>query len=319
LFAAQPKQNAHDLDGTCGFAKIELFHDIAFRRVLNTQPWARLQVLEPNLLPWNIGQNMLDVNAHIIITDRFLFNHRFGHFWANHYANDGEADEGKGKGKGKGEAESDEDAGSVTFPGNLQKVLALCRKHNRMEYGDMLHQLRMQLGCGLLTYQEWAYVNSKIADAISGDGVEVTAHSFQGSHTYHNSSGHGVHCRSPFCMIWESTVDNGLRKVCHKNFLETSSNIDHCTCSPGRSIPCVVCARETPESIRRTFLDRFNRSQPTRNATDGKPMNRFGRCPFPHCRREEAIISKLSDYFDSTIQPLVKHMNISHGMDMKLS
>jgi hypothetical protein len=89
LFAARPKQNSHDLDGTCVFARIGLFHDIAFRRFLNTQTSVRLRVLEPNLLPWDVWQSMLEVNAHIITKDHFLFNHRFGHFWANHYANDG--------------------------------------------------------------------------------------------------------------------------------------------------------------------------------------------------------------------------------------
>jgi hypothetical protein len=101
LFAAHLKQNSHSLEAPCVFARIELSHDIAFRRFLNTQTWVHLRVSEPNLLPSDVGQSMLGVNAHIIPNDHFPFDHCFGRFWANHCANDRGADKGKGKGKGK--------------------------------------------------------------------------------------------------------------------------------------------------------------------------------------------------------------------------
>jgi hypothetical protein len=225
----------------------------------------------------------------------------------------------KGEGKRKGKAGSDEDAGSVMFSGNMQKFLALCRKHNRMEYGDMPHQLLMQLGCGLFTYQEWAYVNSKLVDEISGDGVAVSGHSFQGSHTCHNGCSDNVHCRNPFCMVWESTVDNGFRKVCQNNFLDASCNNDLCTCGPSLSFPCVNRTQQTHDVIRTTFLDPFNSLRQKRNVTNDTLVYPFGRYPFPDFRQEKVIVSKLSDCFDGTIHPLMKHMNISHGMNMRLS
>jgi hypothetical protein len=47
---AQPKISVDALEDVCVFARIGLFHDMTFRKWLNTQTYMRLHVLEPRLL-----------------------------------------------------------------------------------------------------------------------------------------------------------------------------------------------------------------------------------------------------------------------------
>jgi hypothetical protein len=153
---------------------------------------------------------MLEVNAHIITKDHFLFKYCHGPFWSKDHDKDHERDgkSGKGKGKGKEKAGNGEGKGKAGngksgkefFSGHRQKILTLCRKHNRMEYGDTNITLLMQLGCGFFTYQEWAHVIPKLHDEISGDGGSIAGHTYQGSHLCHNGRSNGAFCSNIFCL-----------------------------------------------------------------------------------------------------------------------
>jgi hypothetical protein len=81
LFAAQPRIAVDTLEDVYVFARIELFHDMTFRKRLNIQTYLRLRVMEPRLLPWDIGQSMLEINAHLLIEDHLFFKQCYGAFW----------------------------------------------------------------------------------------------------------------------------------------------------------------------------------------------------------------------------------------------
>jgi hypothetical protein len=141
---------------------------------------------------------------------------------------EGQREEKAGNGEGKGKAGNGK-SGKESFSSHRQKILTLCRKHNRMGYGDTNITLLLQLGCGFFTYQEWAHVIPKLHDEISGDGGSVAGHTYQGSHLCHNGRSNVAFCSNIFCIIWESTVDSRSRKICYNNFLDGS---DRCVCAP---------------------------------------------------------------------------------------
>jgi hypothetical protein len=84
---------------------------------------------------------------------------------------------GKGEGKGKAMGEND----TRMSDARTQMTKALCRKHNRMEYACISIQLPMQLGCGVLTYEQWVRVISRLYDGISSsssddDNAKIVGH-----------------------------------------------------------------------------------------------------------------------------------------------
>jgi hypothetical protein len=130
-------------------------------------------------------------------------------------------------------------------------------------------------------------------------------------------------CPFPDCryesvsMIWDSSMDSGNRKMCHHHFLDDNGD-DRCTCPPGISFPCVNRTQQTQDVVRKTFLDHFYALLTERDDKQ-KRTNQLGRCPFPDCRYESFIVSKLSDCFGGAAKSLVKHMEVLHDMDRALS
>jgi hypothetical protein len=234
LFVAQPKIRVDDLENSCVFAGIELFHDMTFRKWLNTQTYMRLHAVEPRLLPCGIDQSMPEINAHLLTEDHFFFKQCHGVFWAKDYEKSCKADHktpGKGKASGKG-------SGKATDPKPVcrqyESIKALCRKHDRMEYSDISIQLLMQLGCGFFIYEQWIHVISRLFDKISSsddDDTAVIGHNVQGGHLCHNGKHDSFNCRNVFCMVWDSVMDNNSRRICHSQFLANGNAT--CVCIPG--------------------------------------------------------------------------------------
>jgi hypothetical protein len=62
----------------CLFPKIEFCHDETARRKLLTIVWSRYRINHPGMLPWDLGQHMLDVNP--LLDDHVLFTKCHGAF-----------------------------------------------------------------------------------------------------------------------------------------------------------------------------------------------------------------------------------------------
>jgi hypothetical protein len=166
----------------------------------------------------------------------------------------------------------------------------------------------------------------------SVNGTKLSGYCYEGSHLCHKSVRTGIHCRSIFCMIWESCINNGRRKHCHERFTKLQEQSEdggesedgedgrapemECACVPGITIPCKARAHETRETVRNAAIDTFKAVQREPHPeTNGKRANRYGRCPFPDCRREiVTTIYSLDDRFtDAHLGALVRHMNREHG------
>jgi hypothetical protein len=90
LFAGQKKDKSKP--SPCNLAMIEFFHDYHTKRLLHTETWGRMEVLEPDLLPCrNLEENLLDVNAHLLDKDHFVCTHCYGEFSARKYLTDAKA------------------------------------------------------------------------------------------------------------------------------------------------------------------------------------------------------------------------------------
>jgi hypothetical protein len=154
----------------------------------------------------------------------------------------------------------------------------------------------------------------------------VSGNCYEGGHLCHNGVRSGIHCRSIFCMIRESCINNGLRKHCHEKFTKLQEQSEdgedgdtpemECVCIPGTAIPCKAHAHETKDTVRNTAIDTFKAVQSEPHAEiKNKRANKYGRCPFPGCGIElVTTISSLADCLsDTTVRALVRHMNKMHG------
>jgi hypothetical protein len=69
----------------CASARIEFFDDETARRLLQTETYGRLRVLDPKRLkPWPLGGTIFDTNPHID-KDHFMATHCHGPFWVRNY------------------------------------------------------------------------------------------------------------------------------------------------------------------------------------------------------------------------------------------
>jgi hypothetical protein len=272
-------------ESVCNFAKIEFFHDETARRKLLTIVWSCYRIIHPGLIPWDLGQHMLDVNP--LDDDHVLFNKCHGAFWTRDYFTDLNAGSSK-----------------------ANELYILCRKHDELEIAKHMNTiLLMQLGGGFFSQEDWAHIVTFIAEkAATAAGSAMAGDFYEGSHLCHNGVRRGIHCRNIFCMIWESCVNNPHRKPCHTKFLKlqkesngTDSEMKF-TCFPGVTIPCKARVHETKDTIRSTVLDIFGGVQNERNE-ENKRTNKYGRCPFPDCGIElVTTISSLAPYLPAVAE-----------------
>lgn len=62
-------------------SRMEMFHDEKLRKELIVQVWSHFCTIEPDLLIWKLGENMLSVNKHLLHKDHFIFRKCFGAMW----------------------------------------------------------------------------------------------------------------------------------------------------------------------------------------------------------------------------------------------
>jgi hypothetical protein len=288
-------KNKDSNKASCALARIEFFHDETARRLILTEIYSRLKVVDLELNPWPLGGTIFDTNPHID-ENHFIVNNCYGLFWVKGYEN------------------------PTVDTTSGQQGHVLCRLHGYEGVKQWSSVLLMQLGAGLIDLPEWAHSNSHMVDNASAtdSGLEVSGDGYQGSHLCHNGDpNNGVCCRNILCMKWESRKDNQARKICHSRFTEDPDDDLGCICAPGLTLPCKNRAKETGKTVRKAFTDRFKAIQSKRDPTN-KPMSRFGRYPFPDCGCEIVTISRLLDCFRiTTVKALARHMNSMHRRSVR--
>jgi hypothetical protein len=222
--------------------------------------------------------------------------------------------------------------------------------HGHYEEKSMWQPLLMQLGCNLLTKPDWINIISHIHDKVedsNGKASQATCFmvcflipssiidrawliTLLGSHKCGNGGGTTVtSCANPFCMIWESTVNNNGRKPCHSKFKELKElrEAGHdvseaaCFCVPGISHPCSNRRHyQTAEgNIKHSFKERFASMIGERRNDNGERVNQLGRCPDPDCNIELIQVLSLKDYFAvANLKKIVTNMNLAHNARMAL-
>jgi hypothetical protein len=141
---------------------MELFSDTIARTKLAFRTYTHLRVLEPKMLAWPGGEEMLTVDKEIIHEDCFMMQHCFEAFWVKNYL------------------------AEARGPLIAEQSRFLCREGGRIEmFWKISPQLMMQLGSGLFTTRkEWAYVISNLYDPADGtdgsDGSFISGHQYNG-------------------------------------------------------------------------------------------------------------------------------------------
>jgi hypothetical protein len=72
-----------DRDPACIMATMESYHFTEGRAILRTATYFRMKVIEPRLVPWPEGGNMMTTNKHILTKDHWMVQHCFDCIWVS--------------------------------------------------------------------------------------------------------------------------------------------------------------------------------------------------------------------------------------------
>jgi hypothetical protein len=306
----------------CIIAQMEFFQDEKARKMLISRTF-RMNIIDPSIKPWKLGQKITDVNPHITHRDHFLQQHCTPAWWA---------------------ARFETDPSVVT---NIEAIYRFfCREHDRFEKTRSgTHQLLMLLAMGFFSLSDWVEVCSIMNDpVVDRKGKQVKCRQYTSkpihlhylhpasanirtaSHRCGNGVGNNIKnkavCVNPFCVVFEPHGDNISRKFCHDDFAEQAANgIDasetSCFCAAGLEIPCLTGRSNlTAYDLRDQLLEHYNG---IRNEHDDKDeaTNRIGICPYPGCDFEILLPCNLKTYFkQENANKFVRHFNRKHEADL---
>jgi hypothetical protein len=314
LLAGKPIHTARN--DSCVLAQMEFFQDERARKKLITKTFSRLNIIDPSVKPWKLGQKITDVNPHILRGDHYLQKNCTPAFWNLKF-------------------ESDPDAGN----GCDANFRFFCREHNRFENTrNGTYQLLMALAMGFFGLSDWVEVCSVLNDPVKDAKghrmncgkfiskpiyhlLTLSAPTFANVHAASHKCGNGEDsndknkavCCNPFCIVFESHNDNGSRVDCHHDFAEKGINgIDasemSCFCGPGLAAPCLTGRSDlTAYDLRDQLLEHYNGIRNEHDDNDDN-TNRIGRCPYPDCNFEILKPCNLRTYFKyENINKFVTH------------
>jgi hypothetical protein len=317
LLAKKPIHTSYT--DSCILAQMEFFHNEKARNKLISRTFSRMNIIDPSIKPWKLGQKITDVNPHILHRDHYLQQNCMPTFWCYKF-------------------ETDRDVGTSS------EVIYrfFCREHDRFETTRTgTHQLLMILACGFFSLSDWVEVCAAMNDPVkdtNGTRVSCTRftskpvhlpylHSaFANTRTASHRCGNGLNtkaenkafCVNPFCVVFESHGDNCSRHHCHSDFAEKGTNgVDKsemsCFCQPGLIIPCLTGRSDlTAHDLQDQFLDHYNWIRNGHDDND-KNTNRIGRCPYLGCNFEILLPCNLNTYFkQENINKFVTHFNNMH-------
>jgi hypothetical protein len=317
------KPNHTKRNECCILAQMEFFQDERARNRLISRTFSRMNIIDPSIKPWKLGQKITDVNPHILHRDHYLQQNCLPIFWSFKFGPDTD--------------------GNVGFEAHYR---FFCREHDRFETTRTgTHQLLMILACGFLSLSDWVEICSIMNDPVEDrKGARISCGRFTSKPTHlhylHSAfantriashrcgNGSDTHaenkavCCNPFCTVFESHADNCSRIHCHRDFAEKGTNgVDEsemsCFCQPGLAVPCLTRRSDlTAHDLRDQFLEHYNLIHNEHNDNDDI-ANRIGRCPYPDCNFEVLLPCNLHTYFkNENINKFITHFNKRHQMEL---
>ncbi|KAK5684464.1 hypothetical protein LTS10_004334 [Elasticomyces elasticus] len=283
----------------CLTAKLAAYYDVAFRSHHARTAWQVMRSVEPKLLPWGPDEKMEDVNS-TLLAGSFLRGCLPDFVW-KHF-----------------------ETVTEPLPSTLETKswILWCPDHQVWENYTPVQYLHYQLSCGMLSFEEWCMIMTRIPqrDACAGQ--------LQGSHSCGNSW-----CIGLFCVKWESVVNNQNRKACHDAVVGRDpldpSPVPLCACTSFQltGVECNTDARMIDRELKRQELIALRRNN----------RESHGRCPMPGCSKLQISKSLLRSgtgkavrqtkesqkdngpklYYSKTNRAICKHLVSEHGYKME--